>query len=237
MWSDINWFGSVIRTCLDRYNTAFWCHMHSVQKHVASTHAHPAPYVAWGSFWAFSLFSLLFSLALFLSISSVLSLFFFSSFFVLVFSFLRSVTSATGPPPLHLDSPYAHTPLSHIAQVSQSVTAGLLMFSVSHVSIHSSCTICPKAKITHVPFRSGAGLMYAVQIIQLVKDALCVCVCVVLCACLCHRPQLHEVCCPMFSRSFALCAARFLSYTLALKSGAKPKLLDPGQSSSSFSHP
>lgn len=124
----------------------------------------------------------MFSLALFLSISSVLSLFFFS-FFVLVFSFLRSVTSATGPPPLHLDSPYAHTPLSHIAQVSQSVTAGLLMFSVSHVSIHSSCTICPKAKITHVPFRSGAGLMYAVQIIQLVKDALCVCVwsCVLVC--------------------------------------------------------
>lgn len=184
----------------------------------------------------FSFFPLVLSCSFSVNLLCFVSLF-FSSFFVLVFSFLRSVTSATGPPPLHLDSPYAHTPLSHIAQVSQSVTAGLLMFSVSHVSIHSSCTICPKAKITHVPFRSGAGLMYAVQIIQLVKDALCVCVCVVLCACLCHRPQLHEVCCPMFSRSFALCAARFLSYTLALKSGAKPKLLDPGQSSSSFSHP
>lgn len=184
----------------------------------------------------FSFFPLVLSCSFSVNLLCFVSLFFFFFFFVLVFSFLRSVTSATGPPPLHLDSPYAHTPLSHIAQVSQSVTAGLLMFSVSHMSIHSSCTICPKAKITHVPFSSGQGLCMPSKLFNLLKTHFA-CVCVVLCACLCHRPQLHEVCCPMFSRSFALCAARFLSYTLALKSGAKPKLLDPGQSSSSFSHP
>lgn len=56
VWSGHVWIDS----------TAFWCHMHSAQKHVANTHTHPAPYVAWGSFRAILLF--LFSLALFLSI-------------------------------------------------------------------------------------------------------------------------------------------------------------------------
>lgn len=37
MWNDITEFGIATRTCLDKCNTRFWCHMNSFQKRVGST--------------------------------------------------------------------------------------------------------------------------------------------------------------------------------------------------------
>lgn len=173
MWNDITLFGSVIRTCLDRYNTAFWCHMHSVQKHVANTHT-PSSLCSLGNLLSLFFFSLV------LSCSFSINLFFSVSFF-------ESLTSATVPPPfLHLDWVYALAPSSQMDQVSY------LELQVC------SCSPCRTTKlilhnqlegtITHVPFRFQAGLTVCVlfKIFHLVKTYsecvslwLCVFVCVI----------------------------------------------------------
>lgn len=101
-------------------------------------HTHPAPHVAWGSFWAFFSFSFLFSLAFFLSIcvssSSCLSL-------------NRCYCSTL--PSLRLRSLYAHAPLSqvrsalalHVAQVDLFILHNPLKGKITRPQLgQGSCT-------------------------------------------------------------------------------------------------
>lgn len=163
MWDDITGFGSVIRTCLDRYNTAFWCHMHSVQKHVASTHT-PSSLCSLGILLSLFFFpSCSLFLFFFRSISFVrsffLSLFFFSSSFFKISHSCYCSTPHTHPTP---------TQYRHKLLVSGwlSVTAGLLMFSMSHM-LSWSIRLTQSAKRQNHSFpiqiRGRAYSLYAVQ--------------------------------------------------------------------------
>lgn len=137
------WRSWVRKTCLFQliYTILDWCGMTSLDVNVWSGHVwidtiqlfgaiwnaffsetcgkhpHPTPRVAWGSFWAFSL-------ALVLSISSVLSV-------LWVFSFFKSLTSATVPRPIHLKILRIYTHSNCSGQLS--LTAGLIMFFLSRM--------------------------------------------------------------------------------------------------------
>lgn len=91
------WLGQLWIDTIQRFS--------AIYAETCGKHTHPAPYVAWGSFWAFP--------PLVLSCSFPINL----RFFLFPSSF-KSLTSATVPPHFTLNSAYAHAPLSQKAQVS-----------------------------------------------------------------------------------------------------------------------